>query len=57
MEAVFILIPISLGIVFVALMAFVWSVKNDQYEDLEKEAERILMDEDENQPNQQEIEG
>ena len=57
MEAVFILIPISLGIVFVALMAFVWSVKNDQYEDLEKEAERILMDEDENQPNQQETEG
>lgn len=45
MEAVFILIPISLGIIFVALIAFVWSVRNGQYDDLEKEAERILTEE------------
>lgn len=46
MEVVFILIPISLVIVGVALWAFVWSVRHDQFEDLEKEAYAILFDED-----------
>ncbi len=46
MEIVFILIPVSLVIVVVALWAFVWSVRNDQYDDLEKEAYRILLDEE-----------
>lgn len=44
MEVVFVLIPISLVIIGVALWAFVWSVKNDQFEDLEKEAYAILFD-------------
>jgi len=48
MEIVFILIPISLIIIGVALWAFVWSVRNDQYEDLEKEAYGILFDENGN---------
>jgi cbb3-type cytochrome oxidase maturation protein len=46
MEVVFVLIPISLLIVIVAIWAFVWSVRTDQYEDLEKEAFRILYDEE-----------
>jgi cbb3-type cytochrome oxidase maturation protein len=46
MEIVFILVPVSLLIVVVALWAFVWSVRNDQYDDLDKEAYRILFDED-----------
>lgn len=46
MEIVFILIPVSLVIVGVALWAFVWSVRNGQFEDLEKEAYAILFDED-----------
>ena len=46
MEIVFILIPVSLVIVVIALWAFVWSVRNDQYDDLEKEAYRILIDEE-----------
>ncbi|MDA0977303.1 MAG: cbb3-type cytochrome oxidase assembly protein CcoS [Proteobacteria bacterium] len=44
MEILFVLIPVSLLIVTVSLVAFVWSVHNNQYEDLEKEAERILFD-------------
>jgi len=39
-------VPVSLLIVVVALWAFVWSVRNDQYDDLDKEAYRILFDED-----------
>ena len=46
MEVVFVLIPVSLLIVIVAIWAFVWSVRTDQYEDLEKEAFRILIDEE-----------
>ena len=46
MEAIFFLIPISLVIVCVALIAFVWSVNGNQFDDLEKEGERILLDDD-----------
>lgn len=46
MEIVFILIPVSLVIVIVALWAFVWAVRNDQFEDLDKEAFRVLFDKD-----------
>ncbi len=43
MEVLFVLIPVSLVIVMVSLAAFVWSVHNRQYEDLDKEAYRILF--------------
>lgn len=49
MEAIFFLIPLSLLLVFAALALFVWSVRNGQYDDLDKEAWRILQyDHDEN---------
>ena len=44
MEAIFILIPVSLGIVFAAICVFLWAVNNYQFDDLEKEANRILLD-------------
>jgi cbb3-type cytochrome oxidase maturation protein len=46
MEVIFVLIPVSLLIVILAIWAFVWSVRTDQYEDLEKEAFRILIDDE-----------
>jgi len=46
MEVLFILVPVSLIIVMISLVAFVWSVNNQQYDDLDKEAERILFDEE-----------
>ena len=45
MEILFVLIPVSLVIVMISLVAFVWSVHNRQYDDLDKEAHRILFDE------------
>lgn len=45
MEILFVLVPVSLVIVMIALWAFVWSVNSRQYEDLDIEAERILFDE------------
>ncbi|MDZ7685076.1 MAG: cbb3-type cytochrome oxidase assembly protein CcoS [Gammaproteobacteria bacterium] len=46
MEIVFVLIPISLIIIGGAVWAFLWSVKNDQFEDLDKEAHSIFFDDE-----------
>lgn len=46
MEILYLLIPLAVVIMAVALWAFVWSVKSGQFDDLEGPAHRILMDED-----------
>lgn len=46
MSALFILIPISMLLLFFAVVAFVWSVNHDQMEDLDKAGEQILFDDD-----------
>lgn len=38
------LIPIALGLGLMGLVAFVWSLKDGQYDDLDGAAERILDD-------------
>lgn len=38
------LIPIALGLGLLGLFAFVWSMNNGQYDDLDGAAERILDD-------------
>jgi len=38
------LIPIALGLGFLGLVAFIWSMNNGQYDDLDGAAERILED-------------
>lgn len=42
----FYLIPIALALGTLGLVAFMWSVKDGQYEDLDGAAERILFDDD-----------
>jgi cbb3-type cytochrome oxidase maturation protein len=42
----FYLIPIAIGIGLTALVAFMWSLKSGQYEDLDGAAERILHEDD-----------
>ncbi|WP_455203174.1 cbb3-type cytochrome oxidase assembly protein CcoS [Kaarinaea lacus] len=46
MEVIYVLIPgmILLGLVMVGVL--VWAVKSGQYDDLEGDAQRILMDDD-----------
>lgn len=46
MEALFLLIPLSVVLVFLIGLAFWWSVRNGQYDDLEGPSYRILMDDD-----------
>nr|WP_256489346.1 cbb3-type cytochrome oxidase assembly protein CcoS [Pleionea sp. CnH1-48] len=46
MEVIYWLIPVAIIFLSVAIAAFVWAVKNDQYSDLESPAYRILLDDD-----------
>ena len=46
MKILFLLIPISLIIMGIAVWVFLWAVRSGQYEDLEGPAHRILMDDD-----------
>jgi cbb3-type cytochrome oxidase maturation protein len=46
MSVLLFLIPLALGIGLIWLLAFVWSVKSGQYEDLEGAANRILLDDE-----------
>lgn len=57
MEALYVLIPIAIGVMIVMVIAFLYTVRSGQYDDLEGPAYRILMDDDDpriphqNQPN------
>lgn len=44
MEAIYLLIPITVILLIVAVAIFFWAVNSDQYSDLDKEAHRILFD-------------
>jgi len=46
MDILYLLIPLSLVLVFVIAALFWWSLKTGQYEDLEGPGHRILMDDD-----------
>lgn len=46
MNQVAILIPIALFLGLLGLAAFIWSLRSNQYEDLEGAAARILEDDD-----------
>jgi cbb3-type cytochrome oxidase maturation protein len=39
------LIPVSVGLGLLGLFAFLWTLRNHQYDDLEGDANRILFDE------------
>jgi len=44
MEILYLLIPMSVGIVFFILGGLWWAVDKGQFEDIEAEGERILKD-------------
>ena len=46
MDTIYGLIPLMIIIGLIMLLVFFWSVKNGQYDDLEGDANRILMDDD-----------
>ena len=46
MSILYILVPLALGIVLVAVAAYVWSARSGQFDDLETPALRPLIDEE-----------
>lgn len=55
MESLYILIPIAVIFVFIAVCIFIWAVKTDQFEDLERQGMNILLEENPNQLNSSSI--
>lgn len=54
METLYLLIPISVVLVFLIGIAFWWSLRDGQFDDLEGPAYRILMDDDSAPPSSSE---
>jgi cbb3-type cytochrome oxidase maturation protein len=46
MESIYLLIPVSVILVFGIAFAFWWSVRSGQFDDLEGPGFKVLMDED-----------
>lgn len=46
MSIIYVLIPLAILLVLVALAFFFWAVKSDQFEDLERQGYSILFDDD-----------
>lgn len=51
MNVLAILVPVSLVLGGLALAAVIWSIRSNQFEDLEGDAWRILRDDDEPSPD------
>ena len=49
MSAIYILIPIAVGLVGFAVWLFFWAVDNGQYDDLDSPAHSILFDDEDPQ--------
>jgi cbb3-type cytochrome oxidase maturation protein len=45
-EILYLLIPLSVALVAVIVVAFFWAVRSGQFDDLEGPAHRILLDDD-----------
>lgn len=50
MDILYLLIPLSLLLVFLVGIVFWWALRSGQFEDLEGPAHRILMDDDHDLP-------
>lgn len=53
MESLYLLIPISLVFIVIAIRIFFWAVNSGQYDDLDSEGERILFESEEPQEQQE----
>ena len=51
MESLYLLIPIALIFCVIVIRLLIWAIDSGQYEDLDKEASRILMDDQRNTPS------
>lgn len=48
MEIIYLLLPLSLLMAIIAVIAFVWGVRKEQFDDVDSAAVRMLFDEPQN---------
>ncbi|MBV1919474.1 MAG: cbb3-type cytochrome oxidase assembly protein CcoS [Pseudomonadales bacterium] len=53
MNVIYFLIPLAMVLLAFGVAAFLWAVKSGQFDDLDREAYRILFDEDEDLKSQE----
>ncbi len=46
MDIIYVLVPLSLLLIGIAVLVFFWAVKSGQFEDMESPAHRILFDDE-----------
>jgi cbb3-type cytochrome oxidase maturation protein len=46
MSIIYVLIPLAIFIVAIAVAVFFWAVRNNQFDDLERQGHSILFDDD-----------
>ena len=46
MDSLYILIPVTFVLLGIAVAAYLWAVRSGQFEDLDREAHRILFEDD-----------
>ncbi|AAN55392.1 cbb3-type cytochrome oxidase assembly protein CcoS [Shewanella oneidensis MR-1] len=51
MSIIYVLIPIAMIFVLIAVAVFFWAVKSEQFDDLDRQSVSILFDEDSGKPN------
>lgn len=51
MSVIYVLIPLAIIIILIAIGIFFWAVKSDQFNDLERQGYSILFDEDIQSPS------
>lgn len=56
MASLYLLIPIAIVFVCIAVGIFLWAVRTEQFEDLERQGYDILFDEDESKPTESKTE-
>lgn len=52
MEIIYVLIPIAMIFVAIAVVVFFWAVKSEQFDDLDRQSVSILFDENPHTPGQ-----
>lgn len=50
MKIIYVLIPLGIVLMVVAVWAFFWAIRSGQYDDLDSPARRILLDDDRKPP-------
>lgn len=52
MDILFLLIPIALVFLIIAIAIFFWAIRDGQYDDMESQGLKIIMDDKQNRSNQ-----